>query len=146
MRRRALNRGILAAAWALTAASAGCVRLPHPDALVGQWVDSSKTTAADSSIWILAGDGRDLVLRITQAPGGAQRPQEFGRWYLSGALADTTGRALCVVRRPGRDAPSCARFRLDTLLADGRPRRRLVLFNYEGSQHRADRVLLERAP
>ncbi|MFI5207845.1 MAG: hypothetical protein ACHQX4_07485 [Gemmatimonadales bacterium] len=136
----------------LVAILSACVRLPHPDLLGGQWVDTAHTTASDTSIWILKPNGDDLALRVagtSVGDGGARvapRPELYGRWYLSGDFADTAGRALCFNQRPGRSAPSCVHFRLDTVLVGGQPRRRLLLAAYEGSHSAADRVLIERRP
>lgn len=137
---------------ALVAVLSACFRFPHPEALTGQWVDSAHTSAADTSVWILKPNGDDLALLISstspRGPGGPtpSRPRRYGRWYLSGELADTAGRALCFTQRSGRDAPSCVHFRLDTVLAGGTPRRRLLLSGYVGSHTTSDRVLIERRP
>lgn len=136
----------------IVAILSACVRLPHPDALRGQWVDTAHTTYADTSIWILKPNGDDLVLRIFAGRAGdsstraSSRPERYGRWYLSGELADTAGRALCFNQRPGRNASSCVRFRLDTVLVDGQSRRRLLLAGYQGSHGAAHRSLIERRP
>jgi hypothetical protein len=53
---------------------------------------------------------------------------------------------LCFVRRPGRDAPSCVAFSIDTIWAGARPLRRLTLQNYVGEHHTGDRQLIERGP
>ena len=130
--------------------ASGCAALPHPAALSGQWVDSLRTSAADTSVWILAPNGDDLSLRLVhdasaRAEAVSTRPERYGRWYLKGALDDVAGRALCFTRRPGRDAPSCVAFVLDTITVAGTPRRRLFLRAYESSHGREDRVLLERS-
>ena len=134
---------------ALVAVLSACFRFPHPEALTGQWVDSARTNAADTSVWILKPNGDDLALRIG-APGDsggrASSPRLYGRWYLSGELADTAGRALCFTQRPGRDAPSCVRFRLDTVVVNGALRRRLTLSGYLGAHATSDRVLIARRP
>ena len=118
-----------------------------PTAVVGEWVDVAKTVAGDTSVWILAPDGADALVRVRVGADGRAHTERryFGRWSLG---SDTFGgRALCFVRRPGRDATSCATFTLDTLRASGAPpRRRLVLRGYAGQHHTSDRVLLARGP
>ncbi len=114
-----------------------------PVAVAGQWVDVAKTAPGDTSIWVLAPDGADALLHVRVGADGRARAERryFGRWSL-GTTADGAP-ALCFVRRPGRDAPSCAAFALDTA---GTPRRRLVLRGYAGQHHTGDRVLIERRP
>ncbi|GJG85780.1 hypothetical protein tb265_09610 [Gemmatimonadetes bacterium T265] len=126
---------------------------PRP-AAAGQWVDLAKTASGDTSVWVLAPDGADALLRVRVGPDGRRREERryFGRWSL-GATADGAP-ALCFVRRPGRDAASCAAFVVDTVRAGGAgeagapdvPRRRLVLRGYAGQHHTGGRVLLERGP
>ena len=123
---------------------------PRPAELAGEWIDSVKSTPTDSSIWQLtpSGDDRTLRLRLVQTSEGRRfdsKSTDYGSWYLSGQLADTAGRALCVVRRP-RDGATCMQFRLDTVMRDNRPRRRLMILEYRGNRTTADRVLVERIP
>ena len=142
------------AALAVPMASGGCFLKPlqHPAPLVGQWVDSVKTTPTDTSVWILEPGGADLAMRVAQhreqgdSVFRAARPRRYGHWYVSCAWADTTNRALCFVRRLGRDGASCVRFRLDTVVVNGEARQRLFLENYRGQHTRINRVLLERRP
>ena len=150
---RFLARHVIAVS-ACATACAGLGQLgPRPDALSGQWVDIAKTTVTDSSVWILAPNGQDRLLRIRVRRDTLghvtvdRRIRSYALWYLSGDLADSAARALCVNRRPGREAGSCMRFTLDTLPPDSIsavPRRRLTLRGYRGQHHVAERVLIER--
>lgn len=108
----------------------------------GEWVDVAKTTPADTMVWVLAPNGGDALFTIHAGPPRRTTRQRFGRWSLGRTAGGAP--ALCVVRRPGRDARSCAAFTLDSAIADGAPVRRLVVRGYAGTHHRADRVLLER--
>jgi hypothetical protein len=127
--------------------TAACASLPRPAALAGQWADLAHSTPADTSVWILEPSGRDLVVRIVADSAGRNAaPQPYGRWYVRGADGDSTRRALCITRRPGRDAPTCTRFALDTVMVYGHAVRRLRLLDYQGAHRRGERVLLERQP
>lgn len=121
---------------------------PRPVELAGEWVDSVKSAPTDSSIWQLmpSGDDRALQLNLVRTSEGLRfdsKSTDYGSWYLSGQLADTARRAICIVRRP-RDGPTCMRFRLDTVMRTGRSRRRLVILDYHGSHTTGDRILIER--
>ena len=136
------------------ACSAACGRFftlgPRPSELAGTWVDSAKTTQTDSSLWILAPNGADRVLHITVSPRVNTSPRveshetRRGSWYMSGALADASKRALCFKRR-ARDGPSCMRFRLDTVIKNG-SRRRLVLLGDRRERQTSEQVFVERVP
>ncbi len=116
--------------------------------VAGEWVDVAKTAPGDTSVWVLAPGGSDAALRIRVGAGGRIEHERhyFGRWSL-GTTADGAS-ALCFVRRPGRDARSCAAYLLDSVPGvSGAPaRRRLVLRGYAGEHHTSDRVLLQRVP
>ena len=123
----------------------------HPAALVGEWIDSVKTTPGDTSLWVLGPSGSDGFRRIRAASGdaaaadaGASEVRHYGSWYLSGNLADAAGRALCFTNRPGRSAPTCRPFDLDSVASGAGLRRRLVIRSYQGGHSVADRVLLAR--
>lgn len=124
---------------------------PRPAELAGMWIDSAKTTALDSSVWILAPDGADRRLHITvsRAADGLPRvdrdDKRYGLWYLAGPLADTAKRALCYQRR-ARDGGSCVRFRIDTITGGGATRRRLVILGFRGEREATPQVFLERLP
>lgn len=128
----------------------------HPSALVGQWVDSIKSTAADTSIWLLGASGNDAAQHVRLESGSGQQAsapafvttpeKHYGYWYVQGSLADSADRALCFTKRPGRSAPSCLPFDLDSVSTPAGMRRRLVVRGYEGQHTTADRVLLSRQP
>lgn len=117
----------------------------HPAAVVGEWVDVQKTTAMDSSIWVLESNGYDGGMRIRR-DSFDENPhverQRYGYWYVH----EETGRApeLCVNRRPGREAPSCTPFStsIDSTVAPAR--RAIRLTAYAGAHHVGERVLVER--
>lgn len=121
-----------------------------PASLAGSWADSTKSTPADTSVWLLtpAGEDRNVRLRIVGGPNGQHidsSSSRYGSWYLSGTLADTSGRALCILRR-ARDGGSCMHFRLDTIERAGQRRRRLEILGYVGARSVGKRVLIERRP
>ena len=142
----------------LIALIAGCHGLfqlgPRPSQLVGVWVDSSHTTSTDTIIRTLSAGGTDrsLRIRVTRDSAGHttidRDEKKNGTWYLSGDLADTTKRGLCVTRRPGRNPATCVPFHLDTLLsnAERAPRRRLIVWDYDDKERTHGHVLLERLP
>jgi len=137
---------------ACSSATGGLFTLaPKPPDLAGMWVHSIKSTPLDTSIWVLAPTGvdRTLHIRVTSDPTGTEHVERddnrYGSWYLSGSLSDTTGRQLCVVRRP-LDGASCTRFRLDTISSASGNHRRLVILGYRGNPTTADRILRERKP
>lgn len=121
---------------------------PRPRALAGVWIDSVRTSATDSSLWVLEAKGNERSVRISAASAMAgQRRTERSperSWYLLGDLTDTTRRSLCVKRRP-RDGATCSHFRLDTLRLAGTLRRRLIVMR--GDDRAAPgTVFLERLP
>ena len=118
----------------------------HPTPLAGEWLDAKKTTAADTSVWLLAPDGGDYTLHVLVQPGDGPsstvtRRTRHGLWFLRGPLADTAARALCFNSRPGRNPTYCTAFALDTLPGGTR---RLVLRGYHGTHEVATRTLVER--
>jgi hypothetical protein len=129
----------------------------HPLALVGQWVDSSKSTPTDTSLWLLDASGNDDSQHIRLESGGAmQSPRaatfvatdakHYGYWYFQGNLNDSADRAICFTNRPGRSAPTCRPFALDSVRTSAGVRRRLVVQAYQGAHNTSDRVLLWRFP
>ncbi len=158
-RRRRVSFGPLALGLALlVAACASGSALFHqrPDAreLAAVWVDADKATPTDTVAWRFDPNGADWTLDIrvvrnsTGRATAEQRVKRYGYWYLQGALADTTRRALCFKARP-RDGGTCYPFQLDTFpesAPDGIRRRRLVVLGYVGQRHARSRVLLERLP
>lgn len=141
----------------LAAASTACAGrwvpgagFDRPAPLVGEWVDVHKSTAADTSLWVLRADGYDgsAHLIASTAQNGAtrfeRRQSRYGSWYLSGSLADAAQRQLCFARRLGRTGATCVHFSLDTVAASGQ--RRLVLQDYQGEHHTGERELLARQP
>lgn len=144
----------LVARVALAACTAGTRPVgpgPHPPELVGSWVDS-RATETDSIIWVLATGGSHRRLHLTVARDAANRSvltrttKDDGQWYLLGALGDSTGRAFCVTRRPGRLVPTCVPFRLDTVASAGSPRRRRLAILLEPRDDIPLIVLFERVP
>lgn len=139
---------------ALTLASAACSgSLPwihgdltnHPVAVVGEWVDVQKTTAMDSSIWVLDANGYDGGLRIRRDSIAAKphvERQRYGYWYVH----EETGhdRELCINRRPGREAPSCTTFSTSIDSTFVPARRAIRLTAYAGAHHTGERLLVER--
>ena len=128
---------------------------PRPAALVGEWLDSSSTTADDTVLRSLSPSGADHSVHLHVAPATPssetihRRSVRNGAWFVSGDLNDTVQRALCVSRRPGRDGATCVPFHVDTLRSDQDRsiRRRLLLWSFD-DPHRVHppRVLLERTP
>lgn len=133
---------------AIVAIASACAGYNHrggaADAVSGEWVDLHKTTARDTMVWVLAPNGDDQLLHI--AVGDQSTRRHFGRWSLADAGEGASARLLCFVRRPGRDAPSCIPFVLDTIPAGKGTLRRLRLRGYVGEQHTSDRELIERRP
>ena len=130
---------------AATVAPPGRPDRRHPDAVAGEWIDLRHTTAADTTVWVLDPSGDDATLRIVVDPvkGRVEVRKHYGRWWLDGALADSVGRRLCFVHRPGRQGAACIAFAVDTV--DGLvPRTRLTLHGYRGEHHTGDRELLAR--
>lgn len=114
--------------------------------VAGEWVDVAKSTPTDTMVWALTPGGDDELIHVAVRPSGVTTERRhFGRWSMASASADTTA-AICFVRRPGRDAPSCIQFAIDTIRTGDRTRRRLRLRNYVGEHHTGDRELLERLP
>ena len=135
----------------LFTACAGGIRLGgeqrnHPPELIGTWIDSVKSSPADSSFWELSSGGDDAFRRVRRvSPDSSPRVERrhYGYWYLHGSLADSLDRAICFTNRPGRSAPTCIPFSLDSPPAGGHSRRRLVVFGYQGRHSSGARVLLE---
>lgn len=123
--------------------------LDRPPALAGEWIDLRHTTPGDTALWVLGTNGYDgsarLIADVVQGTAVTRTQRRYGSWYLSGTLADTSGRAICFARRIGRDGATCVAFTLDTIWAAGSLRRHLVVHGYEGQHHTGDRELLERA-
>jgi hypothetical protein len=116
--------------------------------LAGEWVDLHKTTAADTSIWVLRSDGYDGIIhvRVTSTGGTAQVERSearYGSWYLDGSMADSTGHALCFSRRLGRFGSTCIAFSLETW-PESAGVRHLLLRGYHGEHSTGDRELVAR--
>jgi hypothetical protein len=116
-------------------------------AAAGEWIDEKKSTPTDTMVWVLAADGDDALLTIHVDGGGRRASRKhYGRWS-EGRASDANGGsvpALCFVRRPGRDAPSCDRFTVDSVRTADGMRRRLTVRGYAGAHHSGDRELIER--
>lgn len=122
------------------------VTAAHPAPLVGEWVDSLHTSASDTALWVLRDDGQDLSVHlvpdsVARTAGRVTSSRRHGYWYVQGSLADTASRSLCFNTRPGRSAPTCVPFSLDSA---SRPWR-LEVFGYQGEHRKAKRVLLRRS-
>ena len=120
----------------------------YPAAISGQWIDLDHTSTGDTSIWLLEPGGHDDALRVRLTDQGVleRSTSHHGRWFVRPSRDAGAGPEICFIRRPGRDAVSCIAFRLDTLLTEGQPRRRLFLSNYRGSHRTQNRELWERLP
>ena len=129
----------------------------HPNALVGQWVDSAKSSPTDTSLWILdaAGNDNSQHVRLESDSSGTStsparfvvaRARHYGYWFLRGELADRSDRRICFTNRPGRSAPTCEAFDLDSFPVAAGVRRRLVVRGYQGAHNTSNRVLLARIP
>ena len=118
----------------------------HPTALIGQWVDVQKTTATDSSIWVLEPNGDDGGLRVRREANDSGSPhierRRFGYWYVRGGSGHD--QALCVNRHPGRDPSSCTTFESFVDSSFQPPRRAIRLTAYIGEHHTSERLLVER--
>lgn len=129
----------------------------HPSALARTWVDSAKTLPSDTALWVLDPSGDDASRHVRRAvsnradstspaPFQLTGGKHYGYWYFRGQLEDSSNRAICFTNRPGRSAPTCLPFELDSAQTLGAFRRRLVVHGYTGAHSSTDRVLLERLP
>ena len=126
----------------------------HPPQLVGTWVDLAKSTPTDTALWILGPAGEDdaqHLVRTTPDTNAAARftsgvRKRYGYWFAQGQITDSASRAICFTNRPGRSAPTCMPFALDTVRDDGAMRRRLIVHGYRGEHTTSDRVLVAREP
>ncbi len=157
--RRAARAGV-ACATVVTVALSGCVATlggefrNHPSPLVAAWVDVAKSSAADTSLWLLGASGEDGSQHVRLLGGSDSAshryaltpPHRYGYWYLRGSFSDSAGRAICFTNRPGRSAPSCLPFTLDTVMRPQGPRTRLRVYGYAGAHSTGERVLLAREP
>ena len=111
----------------------------HPAELVGEWLDSAKTRSADTSVWVLTSTGEDQVRRVRSS--GERQAHHYGYWFMQGSLR-SADHAICFTNRPGRSAPTCLPFDLDSVRTVGASRKRLVVRGYHGTHSTGDRVLL----
>jgi hypothetical protein len=126
----------------------------HPPELVGTWVDIAKSTPNDSALWILGASGedasqhlqRDTSANNTMSSFVVTAPKHYGYWFAQGAIADDASRAICFTNRPGRSAPTCLSFTLDSVREGGETHRRLLVHGYRGEHHTSDRELVAREP
>jgi hypothetical protein len=126
--------------------------LARPPQIAGEWVDVAKSTPADTSLWVLRGDGYDGIANLlvtfdaSGVPKRSRTQEHYGTWYFEGTLGDTARQSLCFSRRLGRSPTSCIQFLLDTI--DGGPgsgrRPRLLLRGYNGEHTTGDRWLIAR--
>ena len=138
----------------MTACGAGHNHLgswQRPPDISREWVDVEKSTADDTTLWVLRPDGYDGVAHLQRSSDSAgvahqyRQQVKYGAWYLDGTLGDSTHQAICFSRRPGRFGASCTAFVLDTIVTVAGPTPRLVLKAYRGLHHTRDRVLLPHA-
>ena len=117
---------------------------PQPLELAGAWVDSAKSSPMDTSLWVLGVSGNDGSRRIIRAPDGviSTTDHHYGYWFFKGKLDDPNDRAICFTKRPGRSAPTCLPFSLDTVMSASGQRRRLIVRGYQGAHSTMDRVLI----
>ena len=117
---------------------------PQPLELAGAWVDSAKSSPTDTSMWVLDASGSDGSRRIIRAPDGliSTVDRRYGYWFFAGKLDDPNDRAICFTKRPGRSAPTCLPFSLDTVMSASGQRRRLIVRGYHGTHSAGDRVLI----
>ncbi len=128
------------------------IGLSRPQALAGEWIDLSHTTAADTALWVLRGDGYDgsaHILTSHDHSDGVSRQRierRYGSWYLRSSMSDSVGRAICFARRLGRDGATCIPFSLDSVRTPAGMRLRLIVHGYQGEHRTGDRELVERKP
>lgn len=126
----------------------------HPPQLVGTWVDLAKSSPTDTALWILGPGGEDAAQHLVRATADANagaafvltEPKHYGYWFAQGAMSDSASRAICFTNRPGRSAPTCLSFALDSVREGSATRRRLLVHGYRGERHTSDRVLVAREP
>ena len=131
----------------------------RPAVFSGRWVDATRSTMADSLVWMLSPEGGallDLSRRgdpATEAPdrrdslaGPARRTRLYrGIWYVHVGPAGEHPEELCFMR-PGREAETCSAYTIDTLAAGERRTLQLRLVPRPGGRQRAPRVLLRPLP
>ena len=116
----------------------------QPAPLVGVWVDSAKSSPADTSLWVLGGTGSDESRHIVHSPDGttSETLRHYGYWFARGSVGDSVNRAICFTKRPGRSAPTCLLYSLDTAATPNGPRVRLLVHGYQGQHTTSDRILI----
>jgi hypothetical protein len=117
----------------------------HPSVLVGEWVDLSHTAAGDTALWVLGAGGEDLARRVVTDSAGGPRGHvvstiAYGHWHLRGALDDSVHRAICFSNRPGRSAPTCLAFSLDSTASPAQ----LAIIGYAGRHRSGTRQFVRR--
>ena len=150
----------LALGVAIGATSCGqLVRGDRPEPVVGRWIDATRTTRSDTLIWWLSASGgarldlsargeepRESPDRSDTLAGPPRRSRPYrGAWYVPRHTGDGRAGELCVYR-PGREAASCSRYELDTIMVGSDPMLRLRLLGRPGARARATRVLLRDLP
>lgn len=101
-------------------------------------------------LWSLRANGTGEVAHLVEGPAAGgftfrrTRERYDAYWYVRGNMSDPRTRAICTTPRPGRSPADCARFELDTISTAGAPRRRLVVFAFEGDETASNQVFLER--
>jgi hypothetical protein len=126
----------------------------HPPQLVGTWVDLAKSSPTDTALWILGSAGEDETQHLVRGTSDTNAvalfapsaPKHYGYWFAQGEITDSGSRAICFTNRPGRSAPTCLSYALDTVREGGTTHRRLLVHGYRGEHRTSDRVLVAREP
>ncbi len=126
----------------------------HPPQLVGTWVDLAKSSPTDTALWILGPAGEDLSQHVVRAAADADAaarfvltaPKHYGYWFAKGDLGDSVSRAICFTNRPGRSAPTCLPFALDSVTEGVATHRRLLVRGYRSEHRTSDRMFVAREP
>jgi hypothetical protein len=123
----------------------------RPPELVGEWIDVAKSSPADTSIWVLRGDGYDgnAHIRVTADTTGLRtvdRTQlRYGTWHFEGTLGDSSRQAICFSQRPGRFGATCIAFSMDSIRDGSTIVPRILLRDYPGQHHTGNRLMVARA-
>ena len=152
--RRALAAVLLFGDACSSATMLGGTMRNHPAPLVGTWVDLAKSSPTDTALWILGSAGEDETQHLVRgtsatnavAPFAPSAPKHYGYWFAQGEITDSASRAICFTNRPGRSAPTCLSYALDTVREGGTTHRRLLVHGYRGEHRTSDRVLVAREP
>jgi hypothetical protein len=116
-------------------------------------VDLAKSSPTDTALWILGPTGEDGTQHLVRdkrasaaSPFVPTAVKRYGYWFAQGEVTDSASRALCFTNRPGRSAPTCLPFALDSVSEGGAMHRRLLVHGYRGEHRTSDRMLVAREP